>query len=545
MKRYNRLLAITVALTAMAVTFASCNEFLKEDPKGKLEESDTFESYDDLYLNGVAALYLNVGGFKDSEGLQGTRRGVWDLNTFTTDEAIVPTRGTDWYDGGFWQGLFTHNWGTENSAISDTWDYLFRAILRCNESLERMNKYAAQHNTNLIEFEAEVHALRAMFYFYALDLYGRIPVFTSSSPASDELTLKSRSEVFNFVRNELLTYTPLLDKARSNHPGSYYSRMTKAVGYFLLAKLALNAEVYCHDNWMTTSRPAGSQITWTVNGKKLNTWEATVYFCDCIADMGYILEDDFTTNFLVDNEKSQENIFTIPMDKSLYTNQFTNLFRSRHYNHASAIGLNGENGPCATLNALTAFGYGTPEQDPRFDLTYYAGAVEDLTGLPVRLDDGTPLVYEADKVTLDLSGSPYEKTAGARMKKYEIDLVGTKDGNQSDNDIVLFRFADVVLMKAEAILRNGGDNATATALVNSVRTRAHATSLTSITLNELLNERMRELAWEGWRRNDMIRFGTFTLAYHDHEADRDNHTIVFPIPTIFLALVSSEQNPGY
>ena len=528
-----------------AMALSSCNEFLKEDPKEALPASDTFANDNDLYLNGVAAIYLNVGGYKDSEGLQGTRRGVWDLNTFTTDEAIVPTRGTDWYDGGFWQGLYTHRWGSENSAINDTWNYLYRSILRCNKSIERMNNYTNETGSNVIEYQAEVRALRAMFYFYALDLFGRVPVFATSEPAGNELVPQQRSDVFDFVRNELMDVTPLLTNERSNHPGTYYSRMTQGVCYFLLAKLALNAEVYCHDNWMTSPRPDGKQILWTVDGQKMNTWEATVYFCEQLELAGYRLEDLFETNFLVKNEVSMENIFTIPMDKILYTNQFTNLFRSRHYNHASAIGLNGENGPCATLEALKAFHCDEADEDPRFELSYYTGQVYDLKGNMVRLDDGTPLVYAQWQVKLDLGSSPYEKTAGARMKKYAIDPVATKDGNQSDNDIVLFRYADAMLMKAEALLRNRGVNETSTALVNDVRARVGADPLSNVTLGVLLDERLRELAWEGWRRNDMIRFGTFTGTYFEHDADDDNHTIVFPIPTTFLQLTDAPQNPGY
>ncbi len=528
-----------------ALTLTSCNEFLKEDPKEILPASDTFENDNDLYLNGVAALYLNVGGFNDSEGLQGTRRGVWDLNTFTTDEAIVPTRGTDWLDGGFWQGLFTHNWGTENSAINDTWSYLYRSILRCNVSLERMKNYAETTGTDVSGYRDEVRALRALFYFYALDLYGRVPVFTSPDPDNDQLSPRPRSEVFDFVRRELLETVPRLAPDRSNHVGTYYSRMTQGVGYFLLAKLALNAEVYCHDNWTSTPRPDGKLIIWHIGDTTCDTWQAVSYFCDRLYQLGYRLEDHFENNFLVKNENSIENVFTIPMDKQLYTNQFTNMFRSRHYNHAAAIGLNGENGPCATIEALKAFGLGTQAQDTRFNLTYYAGPVNDLKGNPVLLDDGTPLIYEPWQVKLDLSSSPYEKTAGARMKKYAIDLVATKDGNQSDNDIVLFRYADALLMQAEALLRDMGPNETSTALVNQVRTRAGMPALDNVTLDDLLDERLRELAWEGWRRNDMVRYGTFNRAYTDHPADPDNHTIVFPIPAIFLNLTAAPQNPGY
>lgn len=119
----------------------------------------------------------------------------------------------------------------------------------------------------------------------------------------------------------------------------------------------------------------------------------------------------------------------------------------------------------------------------------------DLNGDTIRLDNGTPLVYLPLEVKLDLSRLPAEKTAGARMKKYEIDKMGTKDGKLSDNDIVLFRYADVLLMRSEAKVRNGenGDEE-----LNAVRFRVGMLPRKA-TLENILAERQLELAWEGWR----------------------------------------------
>ncbi|MBR5117152.1 MAG: RagB/SusD family nutrient uptake outer membrane protein [Muribaculaceae bacterium] len=525
----------------------SCDKFLEENPNDRIPDQEAYSSEGELYRNAVASLYALIGGNTNSHGLQGTGRGVYDLNTFTTDEAIMPTRGADWYDGGFWQDLFSHQWGTSNGAIDGTWDYLFLAIIKCNESLEHIKAFLEQHpsNDNAAEWQAEVRGLRAMFYFYAMDLYGRVPVFTKSSPEVADMKLQPRSTTFNFIRSELLDILPLLSYNRSNKHGEYYGRFTHSVASFLLAKLALNAEVYCHDNWTNpASRPSGNNIEWNIYGNKVNTWEAAVYFCDNITSYGYTLDDYFSQPFAVNNENSAENIFIIPMDKHLYTNVFIYLFRSRHYNHAAALGLNGENGSSATIEALNTFGYGTDDVDPRFAATYYADEVFDYDGNLVLLDDGTPLVYEPWKVAPDVSAKPWEKTAGARMRKYEIDLTATKDGTQSDNDIVLFRYADVLLMKAEALVRNGqnGD-----APLNQVRDRAGAPHRTA-TLASILDERMLELAWEGWRRNDLVRFGLFTRSYTDRPqlpGESTNFTIVFPIPGKVLALTGDSQNPGY
>lgn len=149
------------------------------------------------------------------------------------------------------------------------------------------------------------------------------------------------------------------------------------------------------------------------------------------------------------------------------------LFRSRHYNHAKAYGLSGENGSSATIDALRIFGYGTDEVDPRFDKCYFAGVMHDLQGNMIRLDDGTILEYRPWEVGVDISDEPYDQTAGARMKKYAIDTNATKDGKLMENDIVLFRYADVLLMKSEAKVRN---NENKDAELMQVRNRVKASS---------------------------------------------------------------------
>lgn len=168
MKEY--LKKISLVLATCTFLF-SCDKFLEENPKDKLPEDDVYNSISEVYLNAVASLYTYVGGYSDSQGLQGTGRGVYDLNTFTTDEAIIPTRGGDWYDGGFWQGLFLHDWGIENDAIQATWEYLYKVVMLSNKSLERIDKFAETHSdAELPAYRAEVRAMRAMYYYYLLDL---------------------------------------------------------------------------------------------------------------------------------------------------------------------------------------------------------------------------------------------------------------------------------------------------------------------------------------------------------------------------------------
>lgn len=545
MKRYSIIRSFCVLVT-LSWCMISCDGFLKESPRDALPEEEGYRNITELYLNAVASLYNYIGGNSDSQGLQGTGRGIYDLNTFTTDEAIMPTRGGDWYDGGFWQGLFLHKWGINNDAIQATWEYLYKVVMLSNKSLEQIESYALTHaDAELPAYRAEVRALRAMYYYYLTDLFGSIPLVLSSKVASKDIVLSEREDIFNFIFKELQEVTPLLPAQFSNRSGNYYGRLTRPVAYFLLAKLALNAEIYMDNNWVDDTHPDGKTIFFDVDGNTFNTWQTVEFYCDQITALGYRLESDYAANFAVYNESSVENIFTIPMNKTLYTNQMQYLFRSRHYNHAKALGLSGENGSSATIEALQTFGYETNEQDPRFDYCYYAGTVYDLKGNVVKLDDGTALVYEPWKVKLDLSDEPYEKTAGARMKKYEIDDKAMKDGKLMENDIVLFRYADVLLMKSEAKVRDGrnGDEE-----LNQVRTRVGAPERTA-TLDNLLAERQLELAWEGWRRQDLIRFGQFTRSYNSRPQlpnEESGYTIVFPIPEKIRQMNPGwEQHPGY
>lgn len=527
--------------------WTSCSSYLEENPKDRLDEETAYSTLSDVQKNGVLSLYNYVGGYVDSQGLQGTGRGIYDLNTFTTDEAIMPTRGGDWYDGGFWQGLYLHRWGVNNEAIYATWEYLYRTVILCNGSLERIQDFAEKHpKENVADCVAEVRALRAMFYYYIMDLFGSVPLIEKSNPEVEDIVQEKRSKVFNFIVKELAESSPSLSKERSNQPGVYYGRMTQPVVWFLLAKLALNAEVYTDDDWTDGSRPDGKSIFFEVDGQRLNAWQTVNYYCEKITAAGYTLEKDYTANFAVFNESSEENIFVIPMSKTLYTNQFIYLFRSRHYNHAKAYGLSGENGSSATKEVLETFGYDTPQVDARFDYCYFAGPVKDLEGNQILLDDGvTPLVYEPWNVALDVSGKPYEKTAGARMKKYEVDKTGLKDGKLLDNDIVLFRYADVLLMQSEAKVRNGEDG---DAELNLVRSRVGMAPRTA-TLENLLDERMMELAWEGWRRQDMIRFGVFTRSYSCRPqlpGEENGYTTVFPIPEKVIDMNPQlHQHKGY
>ncbi len=545
MRTHKLYFAILSLLISVGILFSSC---LDENARDQIPEEKTQESLQSLYLNYVASLYTYIGGYEKSQGLQGTDRGVYDFNTLTSDEAIMPVRGGDWYDGGFWKNLYLHTWGVNDRSIKAMWEYLYKVVILSNKSIEVLEKNKAKFDEQeLDQYIAEVRAFRGIYYYYLLDLYARIPITTSSTMPIKDLNQAERSEVFNFIINELDEALPLLSESHSNKFGDYYGRVTKPVVYFVLAKMYLNAEVYMDDDWTDSNRPEGSSMNFEIGDKTYNAWEATIYYCDLISQLGYRLSDKYEDNFEVFNESSVENIFIIPMDKRSYTNQMIYLFRSLHYNHAQAYGMSGENGTSATIDALKIFGYDTDMVDPRFDKNYYSGIVYNLEGEVVKTDLGKTLEYLPWKVQLDLSDLPplYQKMAGARMKKYAIDKTNIKDGKLIDNDIVLFRYADVLLMKSEAKVRNGQDGSSE---LNQVRRRVGAPERVA-TLETILDERLLELAWEAWRRQDLIRFDKFHKTYDQRPqliGEESRYTIVFPIPKSIIELnLNLTQNSGY
>ena len=551
MKRYRFLFLLLAALS-----MTSC---LDEHPKDQLDEDAIYGSASDIYINAVASLYNYIGGANESEGIQGTCRGIYDYNTLTTDEAMIPIRGGDWYDGGLWNAMYQHRWSADDQSLYDTWKYIYKVIVLANKSLDIISSKsgllsAAQQE----EYRAEVRAIRAMFYYYAMDMFGRVPLVLSTDEqrySSQFQGQTDRSSVFHFVFQELQQVLPSLPDQHSNKEGNYYGRITQPVVNFLLAKLALNAEIYMYDDWTQgyANRPKGSDIHFSVpaadasshdGDKELNAWETCIYYCDKLAEEGYVLESDDAFNFSTHNETSKENIFTIPMDKNIYTNQFHYLFRSYHYTHGGALGWGSENGTCATISTMKANHYGEADEDARCKMNFVAGVVK-VDGHELLMDNGKPLEYQPFEVAQNLTNSKFIKTAGARMAKYEVDRTSYMDGKLQSNDIVLFRYADALLMKAEAKVRNGenGDEE-----LNRIRARV-GMSYRKATLDNILEERLLELVWEGWRRQDLIRFGKFTGAYDLRtplQGESSGYTTVFPIPQKCIDLNSElVQNKGY
>ena len=540
-KRSYRLFAAGI----IAIAVSACS-FLDEQPLSGQPEESVITTKVTLFRQAVLSLYDHIGSNKDGEGIQGMYRGIYDLQTFASNEAIIPIRGGDWYDGGLWMDLHEYSWAADNECCENAWLYLYKLIGLCNHSLHLIDQHGELiSNDEFITYSAEIRAVRAMAYMYLLDLFGRVPIVTKENIHVQDIYQSERSEVFDFVWSELQFARIYLPDERSNNRGTYYGRITRPVVCFMLMKLALNAEIWTDDNWTDGVRPNGKSIPLSCDeaGDK-NAWEAVLYYGQQIisSQAGYALCNSQTECFKVYNEEAVENIFTIPMDPNIFRNRFKNLFRSLHYEHAAALGYGGENGSCATMETLDVFGYNNRKQlDCRFSVNFFSGVVH-INGHPLVLSSGDTLIYYPREVKMNLTGSPYVSTAGARMHKYAYDPGGIFDGQLRNTDIVLFRLADVYLMIAEAQVRNGESGED---YFQQVRMReALALNLMQThrdaTLENIYYERWMELMWEGWHRQDQIRFGTYVADPNDH------YLTVFPIPTNAIQTNSNlRQNYGY
>lgn len=573
MKQY-----IIGSMLLSSILLASCS--LDETPRSKFSEEEAFSTPKLVYVNTVANVYSSIGN-----GLYGSDGGsVHTFQEFSSDASMIPGRQGDWVDGGAWQNIFLHNFESSVSKYNDVWNNLYRVIGLANSSIDRLNKYLGEH-PEYAEYVYELRALRAVYYYYVMDLFGQVPLVVSSEVSANEVNQSNRSDVFKFVTSELAECIPHLSDSKSQNEGEYYGRITKAVAYMCMAKCAINAPVYTIDDTTPTSYSAfvgtdksgkataseeqgktvsemGKNINITLDGETRNAWETAVYCADQIASLGYRLQPSYADNFIVANQNSVENIWTRPNDCVNYKIDDYNIVRTLHYNHGGAIGYQGWNGACSSKQQMLVYGYGTANPDPRLKLNFYTDkdymeetgkAVEDgATGKDLEY---MPLAVKVDFTATD---DPHAmKCSGARMKKYEFDKSTTQQFS-FNNDLVIWRYADALLLKAEAEYRMG-NKAEALTIVNEVRGRVAATLRTELTLNDILDERMLELAWEGVRRQDQIRFCTFTeptadrfkgvthnASAGDYNDDTQGYTMVYPIPYAVLNLNKKlGQNPGY
>lgn len=450
--------------------------------------------------------------------LQDITWSYYDLNiSVTTDCAVAPTRGTDWYDGGQWQELAKHTWTSVNPDMSGAWDFCTTGISTVNQIL-----YQLDQSQNVVDKEttvAQLKGVRAFYYYCFIDLFGNVPIVTDFTDIKLPVQ-SSRSEVFDFVVSELKSIEDLVPKENSS---ANYGKINQAVVQMLLAKMYLNAVVW----------------------KGTPMWADAITYCDKIIDSGqYILEPDWKSNFSAHNEGSKENIFVIPFDENC--GSFMLADETLHYLSILTFGLKSApwNGYCGLTEYIQAFA----DNDPRKTGSFLWGPqYNGQTGELLITGSGIPLDFTIDVPSLESAS----QADGARCNKYEFEKGATDAMN---NDYVVFRLADVYLMKAEAILRNGGDQSAALSLVNTVRERAFKNSennLASIDLDGVLSERAFEMAWEGPRRQDLIRYEIASGKEYWSKAWRfkpqtTSKVLLYPIPLSAIDVNSNiKQNPGY
>lgn len=574
-----------ITATALVLSMAACS--LEETPMSKFDESEAYKSSTLVYVNTVASLYNKL-----HSRFKGGDDNYNYMSEFTANILFLPGRQGDWVDGGKHQNAFLHRWDPSTDYITNLWNDSYSDIALCNASLETLEKIKALKTIEdeLVDsYVAEVRGIRAFYYMWLVDFYGRIPIVTSSDMGIGDVKQSSRSEAYNFVRDEICDIIPKLVDAKSQDvTGEYYARMTKAVAYAMLARLSINAAVFTQDDWTQGQfvggyakvepgvTAAGKDAKITVDGKTMNAWETVIYCQERIQELGYELASNFKDNFKTGNESSKENIFVEPMDDDVNRTSDTQVTRSLHYNHAKTIGFSSWNGTAATIHALNVFGYNEDFEkgiyecaDPRFDVSFFYGPCSvkgTIVNAGVSEDKYPEGIYVGRAARNDFSTDDYSdplglylvKWAGVRIKKYEYDPT-TSGQNYFNADRVIFRYADMLLLAAEAQYRLGNKDK-AMALVNEVRQRVGMPSVTNITIEEIINEKIREQIWETMgTRGDQIRTGTFTepdedkyegvkhaVVASDWEYDNKGYTTVFPIPTTVLSLNPNlTQNPGY
>ncbi len=494
-------------LVLLSIVLGACTN-LDEELYGRLSPNNYYNTQEEA-LSSVVGVYQKFSSFANIGD-------VFRPQEFGTDEFFVPGRTS----GGWFSqdniDIMRHQTAPNNGTILRAWNYVFPMIGTANAVLESLESSPSAENFNGLI--AETKAMRAYGYFYAMDLWGNIPIFTDARVDPNNLpATNSRSEVFDFVVSEMQAAAADLPSVNDVDRTSYYPRLTKEAVYSALAMIYLNAEVY----------------TGTAH------WDDVIDMCDeVINSNAFDLEPSVGDVFLSTNENNHEVILAFSMDptKNAGDNQFilyTNPALDRLKYNLPFSPANGYSTDTVALNRYENI-------DERKSLIEY-GPQFYLDGVtPLADADGNQLVLI--QLTSIVAANDDE---GFKVVKYS--PVGAKwSGFNADNDLVLMRYADILLMKAEALFRtdNSGD---ALLLVNEVRERSNASTLNSLTLKNIENERAREFIWEGYRRRDMIRFGTY---FDSTWSFKDNTTPewrgIYPIPAIQLNNNPNlQQNPGY
>jgi hypothetical protein len=526
----------------LIVVFSSCIE-LKDDSYGNVigSQYNPQTEADVSYL--INAAYVP---WRETMLLW---NGVVRGQELCADQDVIPARPNGWVDGGIYKRWHQHVWTTDDNSVWEPWNRTYNGITTCNRLLSQI-----EDGTIGVEGDArerlvsELKVLRASYYYILIDFFGNIPIVTDYKDVNLP-TQKTRSEVFDFIVGEI---NDNIDNLSEEPRGYYYGRFNKWAAYTLLAKMYLNSEV------------------WTGNAR----WDDCIEACDYViayaeSSGNYALETNQKDVFVTNNENSVEIIFGLPEDEIYVTdwNAFDfHLFTLASENQKT---YNFTNVPWGGVCVIPQFINTFDTDDMRLKENFHFGQQFTASGDTLyRSDNGEPMVYVNNVPSIDQS-TMYD---GYRWGKFEYAVGST---NRLSNDWPLFRYADVLLMKAESLMRSGKSGAGA--LVTQVRERAFKNNLEKaiVTDDDLLQGSLYdygrrdtyettteggddiqygrfldELAWEftqeGRRRQDMIRFGVFTSkSWFSHDAS-SSYRNLYPIPNQALLTNSNlKQNPGY
>ena len=464
----------------------SCTK-LDEKIFDKIPESEFPENEAQAALN-IIPTYKELADLIDDAGW-------WFLaQEVTSDELVFPVRLTDWEDGGKWRVLYQHDWNNNVDAVNSMWAHMYDGVFEANKAIDELLPFATVEAAKINI--AKLKTLRAFYYYLLIDNYGNVPYVTSFYTAESQPKKTPRETIYNNLIADLKESVPYLAVSTKKYA------VSKGLAYSILAKLYLNAEIY-------TGKPQ---------------WNLAENYCDSIIQLGvYNLESKPLLPFIAKNENSIENIFTIPFDsKSL--KGFRLHMRTLHYlsNQTYDMLVGPWNG-CA----VTEQHYNTFTDDDLRKKGFIVGQQYTSGGqILVDLTAGSNLIIKPriPALVMDASYKLDEiRMSGARVGKYEIEPGIDENLN---NDFPLFRYADILLMKAEARIRQGlnGDQ-----FVNMVRVRSGVSSWSGTTLTMILAERGREMFCEGHRRQDLIRFKKFNDPWWEKKASSTDQS-TFPIP---------------
>ncbi len=493
----------------------------------------------------VNATALLVGAYRSIENLYNNQERLFASFEHTTDESVGPTRGGDWDDNGIWRVYHSHRWNDEHAYLTATYRQLAQSQFAATTVLDATTATAQQ--------KAEATFLRSLAMWYALDGWDQVP-FRSTSLGDLTASLpevKKGTECADFLIAELNAAIP-------NLPATGIGIANRNAARALLMKIYLNKGVYANRVAPTFSAADMNQV---------------ISLADQIINSGsYSFTANYFDNFAPNNDViGTELIYTQRNDNGLGIGgngaMFMN-FQGLHYN----MNPSGWNGFSTLGDFYDKFssadkrrgGPGAVAGPPAPGQPGYYPGLTNVTGLWVGLLEGQQY-NQSGTALLDRKGNPLSFTkavqlketgnnleiTGVRVMKYVPDLVSQFPWN---NDFVIFRLADILLMKAEAILRGGTGTAagpygsTPAAIVDYIRTLPSrgVPALGAVTLDALFDERGRELYWELWRRNDMIRFGKFLAPRALKPAVSGNERLLFPIPNEQLIINPNlTQNPGY